>query len=269
MTELRDGKFVNTIDKVFQTPNKKAFIGFLTAGDPNADSSVRYILEMERAGADLIEIGIPFSDPVAEGEVIQNANIRALQNGMTTEGVFEIVRKVRETSHVPLAFMTYLNPVFFYGYDRFFARCEELNVDAVIIPDLPYEEKAEAEEPAAAHHVHLISMIAPTSHERIRNIAAQAQGFIYVVSSMGVTGVRSEIRTDLASMVESIRSVTDTPCAIGFGISTPEQAEKMAAVSDGAIVGSAIVKIIAKYGDAADQYIYEYVKSMKEAVAKV
>ncbi len=256
------------IKKVFDTPNGKAFIGFITAGDPDGDSTVKFILEMERAGADLIEIGIPFSDPTAEGVVIQNANIRALRAGMTTEGVFRIVEKLRETSSVPLAFMTYLNPVFHYGYDRFFAKCEELGVGAVIIPDLPFEEKAEAEEPALAHHVYVVSMIAPTSEERIRTIAGEAKGFLYVVSSMGVTGVRSEIKTDLSAIVESIRKVTDTPCAIGFGISTPKQAEEMAAVSDGAIVGSAIVGIVEKYGRDAAPYLYEYVKSMKEAVLR-
>lgn len=267
MTEIRK-KVKNSVDGVFDTPNKKAFIGFLTAGDPDADSTVKFILEMERAGADLIEIGIPFSDPTAEGVVIQDANIRALKNGMTTDGVFEIVRRVRETSRLPLAFMTYLNPVFHYGYDRFFAKCEELGVGAIIIPDLPYEEKEEVEEPAAAHNVHLISMIAPTSEERIRSIAEGAHGFIYVVSSMGVTGVRSEITTDLGAMVEQIRRVTDTPCAIGFGISTPGQAKEMASLSDGAIVGSAIVKIIARHGAQAAEELYQYVKSMKDAVAE-
>ena len=258
----------NKLGKVFDTPNKKAFICFLTAGDPTADCTVKYILEMERAGADLVEIGIPFSDPTAEGVVIQDANIRALKNGMTTDGAFDIVRRVREKSQIPLAFMTYANPVFHYGYDRFFEKCEELGVDAIIIPDMPYEEKNEMEEPANAHNVALISMIAPTSEDRIQRIASEAKGFIYVVSSMGVTGVRSEIRTDLGAIVESIRRVTDVPCAIGFGISTPEQAGKMAAVSDGAIVGSAIVKLIAKHGEQAASEIYEYVKSMKDAVAK-
>lgn len=259
-------KVENTVDRVFATANKKAFIGFLTAGDPDADSTVQFILEMERGGADLVEIGIPFSDPTAEGAVIQEANIRALRAGMTTDGVFDIVRRVRESSQIPLAFMTYLNPVFHYGYERFFAKCEELGVGAIIIPDLPYEEREEVEEPAAAHNVHLISMIAPTSQARIQSIAREAHGFIYVVSSMGVTGVRSEIKTDLDTIVGSIREVTDTPCAIGFGISTPEQAKKMAAVSDGAIVGSAIVRIIAKSGAQAGAEIYDYVKSMKDAV---
>ncbi len=255
--------------RVFDTPNKKAFIAFLTAGDPAMECTVEFILEMERAGADLIEIGIPFSDPTAEGVVIQEASIRALKGGMTTDGAFEIVRRVREKSNIPLAFMTYANPVFHYGYDRFFARCEELGVSAVIIPDMPFEEKQEMEEPARRHNVAVISMIAPTSESRIRTIASQAEGFIYVVSSMGVTGVRSEIKTDLGAIVESIRRVTDVPCAIGFGISTPQQAGQMAAVSDGAIVGSAIVKIIAKYGAEAAPELYRYVKEMKNAVAQL
>lgn len=263
----------NKLDKVFDTPNGKAFIAFLTAGDPSADVTVECILEMERAGADLIEIGLPFSDPIAEGPVIQEANIRALNGGMTTDGAFDIVRRVRERSQVPLAFMTYVNPVFHYGYDRFFTKCEELGVDAIIIPDLPFEEKREMEEPANAHNVALISMIAPTSESRIQEIASEAKGFLYVVSSMGVTGVRSEIRTDIGVMVESIRKVTDVPCAIGFGISSPEQAKAMAAVSDGAIVGSAIVKIIAKHAvqktgtnDSLLSEVYQFVKAMKEAV---
>lgn len=259
----------NKIRKAFDTPNKKAFIAFLTAGDPTADCTVECILEMERAGADLVEIGIPFSDPTAEGVVIQDANIRALKNGMTTDGAFEIVRRVREKSQIPLAFMTYANPVFHYGYDRFFAKCRELGVNAIIVPDMPFEEKREMEEPANAHDVAVISMIVPTSESRIREIASAAKGFLYVVSSMGVTGVRSEIRTDLGAIVESIRKVTDIPCAVGFGISTPEQAKAMAAVSDGAIVGSAIVKIIAKYGEKAAPEVYRYVKSMKDAVAQV
>lgn len=258
----------NKLSRVFDTPNKKAFICFLTAGDPDADCTVKFILEMERAGADLVEIGIPFSDPTAEGPVIQDANIRALRKGMTVDGAFEIVERVREKSQIPLAFMTYANPVFHYGYDRFFTRCEELGVDAIIVPDMPYEEKQEMEEPAGIHHVAVISMIAPTSEDRIQAIASRAEGFIYVVSSMGVTGVRSEIKTDLNAIVKSIREVTEVPCAIGFGISTPEQAKKMAEVSDGAIVGSAVVKLIAKYGEQAGPEIYKYVKSMKDAVAE-
>lgn len=266
-------EYENSVSRAFQTPNHKAFIAFLTAGDPTPDCTVEYILEMERAGADLIEIGIPFSDPTAEGVVIQDANVRALAGGMTTDGVFDIVRRVRARAQesgrppVPLAFMTYANPVFHYGCERFFAQCEELGVGAVIVPDLPYEEKREMEGTADIHHVALVSMIAPTSRKRIQMIAREAKGFIYVVSSLGVTGVRSEITTDLESIVSSIREVTDVPCAIGFGISTPEQARRMARISDGAIVGSAIVRLIAQDGKQAAPSIYEYVKSMKEAVA--
>lgn len=245
----------------------KAFVAFLTAGDPTAESTVNYILKMEQAGADLIEIGIPFSDPTAEGAVIQEASLRALKGGMTTEGVFHIVEEVRKRSRVPLALMTYLNPVFHYGYEAFFARCRSLGVDGIIVPDLPFEEKGEAEEVAGRFGVDVISLIAPTSMERIRLIAKEAKGFIYVVSSMGVTGVRSQITTDIAGMVKEIRAVTDTPCAIGFGISTPKQAGEMAHYADGVIVGSAIVKLIEQYGEAAGEEIYRYVSDMKAAIA--
>lgn len=258
----------NRLRPVFDTPNKRAFICFLTAGDPTTDCTVEYILEMERAGADLVEIGIPFSDPTAEGVVIQDANIRALKNGMTTDGAFEIVRRVREKSRIPLAFMTYANPVFHYGYERFFTKCEQLAVDAVIIPDMPYEEKQEMEGSANAHSVAVISMIAPASEDRIREIASEARGFIYVVYSLGVAGACSEIVTDLGAIVDSIRRVTDVPCAIGSDISTPEQAKKMAALSDGVILGSAVVKLIAEYGEQAGPEIYRYVKSMKDALTE-
>lgn len=246
----------------------KAFIAFLTAGDPSADKTVEYILEMEAAGADLIEIGIPFSDPTAEGAVIQDANIRALGAGMTTDGVFDIVRRVREKSSIPLVFLTYLNPVFHYGYERFFRTCQDNGVDGIIIPDLPHEEKGELAEIAAGHEVDVISMIAPTSRQRIQTIAKDAGGFIYLVSSMGVTGMRESITTDLNSIVDVIREVTDTPVAIGFGINKPKQAEQMAEIADGAIVGSAIVKIIEEYGSGAGKALRQYVTEMKQAVSR-
>lgn len=244
----------------------KAFIAFLTAGDPSAEKTADYILAMEEAGADLIEIGIPFSDPTAEGPVIQEANIRALSKGMTTDGVFGIVEEVRRKSQIPLVFLTYLNPVFHYGYEAFFEKCEELGVDGIIIPDLPYEEKGDLAEIAKTHGVDVISMIAPTSRQRIQMIAKEAKGFLYIVSSMGVTGVRNNIETDISAIVSSIREVTDIPAAVGFGISTPDQAETMAAASDGAIVGSAIVKLIEKHKDHAEEALREYVKTMKAAV---
>lgn len=247
--------------------NGKAFIGFLTAGDPTIDKTVEYILAMEEAGCDLVEIGIPFSDPVAEGPVIQEANLRALSNGTNTDDVFEAISRVREVSDVPLVFLTYINPVFYYGYEKFFKRCNELNVCGIISPDLPYDEKDEILEYASGNDVDVISLIAPTSKERIQMIAGDASGFIYVVSSMGVTGMRSEIRTDLESILSDIKEVTDVPAAVGFGINTPEQAKNIAKIADGVIVGSAIVNIIAEHGENAREPLVNYVKSMKDAIS--
>ena len=245
----------------------KAFIPFITAGDPSLAKTEEFILEMERAGADLVEIGIPFSDPIAEGVVIQEADIRSLAAGTTTDKVFDMVLDLRKKTEIPLVFMTYVNPVFHYGYEKFFSRCQEAGIDGIIIPDLPFEEKGELEDIAAAHGVDLISMIAPTSKQRIRDIAREAKGFLYVVSSMGVTGTREEIRTDLGEILKEIRKVTDLPAAVGFGINTPEQAAEIAAVADGVIVGSAIVKLAARYGGHAAPHMGMYVRKMKESIA--
>lgn len=247
----------------------KAFISFVTGGDPDLETTKELIIEMERAGADLIEIGIPFSDPVAEGPVIQEANERALGNGCTTDKLFDAIKEVRQTVTVPLVFLTYLNPIYTYGKEKFMKRCVECGIDGIIVPDLPYEEKEELAPECRAHSVDLISLIAPTSHERITTIAKEAMGFVYCVSSMGVTGVRSDITTDLKSMTDLVRSATDIPCAFGFGIATPEQAAHVSQYSDGAIVGSAIVKIVAQYGKESVPYVGEYVKKMKEAVRSV
>lgn len=260
------GKAMSRIEKAFA--NGKAFIAFLTAGDPDPDSTKKYVLEMEKAGADLIEIGIPFSDPIAEGPVIQEADLRALSGGITTDRIFDMVTELRKETEIPIVFMTYLNPVFHYGYDAFFARCQAAGVDGIIIPDLPYEEKGEVDSVSARYGVTLISMIAPTSRERIEQIAKEAKGFLYVVSSMGVTGTRTEIKTDLDSMLKAIRQVTDVPAAVGFGIHTPKQAADIAQKADGVIVGSAVVKLIAQYKNHAEQHVYTYVRMMKDAVAK-
>ena len=245
----------------------KAFIPFITAGDPSLAKTEEFILEMERAGADLVEIGIPFSDPIAEGVVIQEADIRSLAAGTTTDKVFDMVLDLRKKTEIPLVFMTYVNPVFHYGYEKFFSRCQEAGIDGIIIPDLPFEEKGELEDIAAAHGVDLISMIAPTSKQRIRDIAREAKGFLYVVSSMGVTGTREEIRTDLGEILKEIRKVTDLPAAVGFGINTPEQAAEIAAVADGVIVGSAIVKLAARYSGHAAPHMGMYVRKMKESIS--
>ena len=245
--------------------NKKAFIPFITCGDPDLETTKKLVIEMEANGADLIELGIPFSDPTAEGPVIQGANIRALSNGITTDDIFDMVEELRETVKIPLVFMTYANVVFSYGKDRFFANCKNAGIDGIILPDVPFEEKAEFEAVALEYDVDFISMIAPTSKERIDMIAKEAKGFIYVVSSLGVTGTRAEINSNIKDLVERVRKNTDVPCAVGFGISNPKQAATMAGISDGAIVGSAIVRMIEKYGKDSPKEVGRFVKDIKEA----
>ena len=251
--------------KAFQ--NGKAFIPFVTAGDPGLAITKEMVLGMAEAGADLIEIGIPFSDPVAEGPVIQAADERALNGGVTTDAIFEMVEEIRRECAIPLAFMTYLNPIYVYGVKRFLQRCKACKIDALIVPDLPYEEKQELLPDCLANGVDLISLIAPTSEERVKTIAKEAQGFLYCVSSMGVTGVRSEIKTDIGAMVSHVRAVSDIPCAIGFGISTPQQAKEMARHADGVIVGSAIVKLCGQYGTNCIGPVIGFVREMKRAIS--
>lgn len=260
---------MSKISEAFQN-NKKAFIGFLTAGDPSLEKTEEYIVEMERAGAALIEIGIPFSDPIAEGPVIQAANVRALSapGGCTTDMVFAMVARVSKKVSVPLVFLTYLNPVFRYGYERFFSKCQEVGISGIIIPDLPFEERKEVVDVAEKFQVDLITLIAPTSEDRIQQIAKEAKGYIYVVSSMGVTGMRSQITTDIGKIVEKVREVSQTPVAIGFGINTPQQAAAYSQIADGVIVGSAIVKIIGEHGAQAGKHVYDYVKSMVDGMAE-
>ena len=255
---------MSKIGKAFE--NGKAFIAFITCGDPDLETTASAVRAAVENGADLIELGIPFSDPTAEGPVIQGANLRALQGGVTTDRIFAIVKELRRDVTVPMVFMTYANVVFSYGAERFIKTCQEIGIDGLILPDLPFEEKEEFLPLCRRYDVDLISLIAPTSENRIAMIAKEAEGFLYVVSSLGVMGTRSEIKTDLASIMEVVRRNTDIPCAIGFGISTPEQAKNMAALSDGAIVGSAIVKLLEKYGKEAPPYVGAYVKSMKDAI---
>ncbi len=246
--------------------NGKSFIPFITCGDPDLETTKAAVLEAVENGADLIELGIPFSDPTAEGPVIQGANLRALTGGVTTDKIFAFVEELRESVTIPLVFMTYANVVFSYGAERFLSTCRRIGIDGIILPDLPFEEKEEFLPICRKYGVDLISLIAPTSANRIAMIAREAEGFIYVVSSLGVTGARAEIQTDLTSIVAAIRENTSVPCAIGFGISTPEQAKRMADIADGAIVGSAIIKFLEKYGKDAPHFIGEYVKSMKDAI---
>ncbi len=255
---------MNRIAKAFE--NGKAFIPFITCGDPDLETTASIVREMVKNGADLIELGIPFSDPTAEGPVIQNANLRALSGGVTTDRIFDLVRDLRKDVSIPLVFMTYANVVFSYGAEKFISTLKEIGMDGLILPDLPFEEKEEFQPLCNKYGIALISLIAPTSENRIAMIAKEAQGFLYIVSSLGVTGTRSEITTDLSSIVRIVRENTDIPCAIGFGISGPEQAKKMAALSDGAIVGSAIVKIVEKEGRSAAPAVGAFVKQMKGAL---
>lgn len=256
---------MSNIPKAFE--NKKAFIPFLTCGDPDLETTAALIRAMADAGADLIELGIPFSDPTAEGPVIQAANARALAGGVTTDKIFDMVRAVRETVTVPLAFMTYANVVFSYGTERFLKRAAGIGIDGLILPDVPFEEKADFAPGCQKYGLDLISLVAPTSEDRIADIAAGAAGFVYCVSSLGVTGVRSEITSDVDAMVRLVHRASGLPAAVGFGISTPEQAADMAQKADGIIVGSAIVRLIAAHGKNAAAPVFEYVKTMKEAIA--
>ncbi|EOT24675.1 tryptophan synthase, alpha subunit [Eubacterium sp. 14-2] len=255
---------MSNIRKAFE--NGKAFIAFITCGDPDLETTAAAIRAAVENGADLIELGIPFSDPTAEGPVIQGANIRALNGGVTTDKIFAFVKELRRNVKVPMVFMTYANVVFSYGAEKFISTCRDIEIDGLILPDLPFEEKEEFISLCHKYGVDLVSLIAPTSENRIAMIAKEAEGFLYIVSSLGVTGTRSEIKTDLTSVVKAVRENTDVPCAIGFGISTPEQAGRMAGISDGVIVGSAIIKLFEKYGKDAPEHIGEYVKSMKDAM---
>lgn len=255
---------MSNIKRAFE--NGKAFIAFITCGDPDLETTAAAVRAAVANGADLIELGIPFSDPTAEGPVIQAANLRALRGGITTDKILDFVKELRRDVKVPMVFMTYANVVFSYGAERFISACKEIEIDGLILPDLPFEEKEEFLPFCHKYGVDLVSLIAPTSENRIAMIAKEAEGFLYIVSSLGVTGMRSEIKTDLASIVKVVRENTDIPCAIGFGISTPEQAKKMANISDGAIVGSAIIKLLETHGKNAPKFIGEYVKSMKDAM---
>jgi tryptophan synthase alpha chain len=255
---------MNKTEQAFK--GRKAFIVFITGGDPDIETTERLIVDMADSGVDIIEIGVPFSDPVAEGEVIQQADKRALLAGCTVDKLFDMIKRVRGRVSIPLLFMSYINPIFVYGKERFMQKCAECGIDGVIVPDLPYEEREELAEVCERHNVTQISMIAPTSGERIEAIAREARGFIYCVSSLGVTGVRGSINTDIAEMLARARNVTDTPCAVGFGIGSPEQAREMAKISDGVIVGSAIVRIIGEHGAECVEPVRRFVRDIRAAL---
>ena len=260
----------NRISDVFdalKNKGEKALIAFITGGDPDIETTEKLVLAMEEAGADIIEIGIPFSDPIAEGVVIQEADKRALEGGCTVDKLFDMVSRLREKTNIPLLFMTYANPIYAYGKERFMAKCKGAGIDGVIAPDVPFEEKDEFEDECSRHDIYLISLIAPTSGGRAERIAHRAEGFLYCVSSLGVTGVRSDINTDIAELIKQVKKVSSLPCAVGFGISTPEQAREMAAISDGVIVGSAIVKLIAQFGKNSIEPVKSFISELKNGIS--
>lgn len=258
-----------SIRAAFESDNGKAFIPFVTCGDPDLKTTKKLIVTLQDAGADIIELGIPFSDPTAEGPVIQGANLRALTGGVTTDSILDMIAEMRSEIHIPLVFMTYGNIVYHYGIERFCKRAQEVGIDGLILPDTPFEEKDEFAPVCTAHDIAYISLIAPTSDERISMIAREATGFVYCVSSLGVTGTRDAITTDIDALVAKVREATDVPVAVGFGISNPEQAANMASKSDGAIVGSALVKIIAEYGANSPEYVAELAGSLAAAVHRL
>ena len=247
--------------------NKKAFVPFITAGDPSIDKTKEFIKALIEAGSTLIEIGIPFSDPIAEGKTIMEADERALKGGATTDKIFDMVKDIRKDyPDYPLVFMTYLNPVFVYGYDKFFSKCKEVKISGIILADLSFEEKHEVSDVASKYDVAVISLIAPTSLDRIERIAKEAEGFVYLVSSLGVTGVRENITSDVEGNYKKIKEFTNIPVFVGFGIKDKDQAKHMASISDGAIIGSAIENIIAKYGNDSKEYIYKFAKEIVDEI---
>lgn len=249
---------------------KKALITFVTAGDPDLATTEKLVLAMEKAGADIIELGVPYSDPIAEGPVIQAANVRALKTNVRLDDLFGLIKRLRGRTQIPLLFLLYYNSVLQYGPERFFLACKEAGLDGLIIPDLPFEERGELGDLPQRFGVDVITMISPVSEERIGRIAQNATGFLYCVSSLGVTGVRKDFTTDFADFFAKIRKHSSLPTAIGFGISTPEHVQALKGFADGLIIGSAIVKRVgeSKSAEEAVERVGGYVKELKIAMEK-
>lgn len=244
---------MNRIDAKFQAlkaAQKTAFIGFLTAGDPDLETCKACILEMEKNGCDIIEVGIPFSDPAADGPLIQQASLRALKNGICTDDVMHMMQEVRKTVKIPIVYLLYYNQIHTYGIEKFLEACDKCGIDGLIIPDLPYEHQDEIRPFAKQYNIHIISLVTPMSAKRQIQIAKESEGFLYCVTSLGVTGERSSFQTDLKRFIEELNQYSDTPKALGFGISTVEQIREMREYADGIIVGSAIVRQIGKISES-------------------
>ena len=253
--------------KLQQAFSKKAFIPFVNAGDPDSATTIKLVEAIAEAGADVIQFGIPFSDPTAEGPVIQASSLRALQHQQTTDEIFSDLAKIRESVKTPIIITTYANIVYSYGIAKFFQKMQELDLDGLLLPDVPLEEKAEFEVEADKHGVAFISMIAPTTKDRILAIAKAAKGFIYVVSGLTITEKRPEIVSDVKEIMALVKSVTSTPAAVGIGISSTQEAQEMAAVADGIVIGSMLVKLIEAFGTDATAAVAALVKEIKAAIS--
>lgn len=254
---------MSNIKNVF---NQKTLIGFIMAGDPDLHTTKSVICAMADAGADMVELGIPFSDPIAESSIVQSANLRALKSETYLPAIFEMVKEVRKLTQISIIFHTYINPVFNYGYENFFKKCSEVNIDGIVIPDLPYEEKSEIKEYATKYGVDIISFVVPNDINRVKTIAKEASGFLYFVPSIGSTTVMEGHFSEVTNVIDILKETTDIPVAIGFGINTVQQAEFFSEIADGIIIGNAIVKIVEKYGKEASKYVFEYVKEIKTAI---
>lgn len=254
--------------KELKAQGKKALITFVTAGDPNLDTTVEIVERMILEGADIIELGIPYSDPIAEGPVIEAANKRAMKNSIRVKDVMETVKKIRQRVNEPILYLLYYNCILQYGPDRFFKDCEEAGVDGLIVPDLPFEEREELQGTTDKYPVDLITMVAPTSGERIEKLAKNARGFLYCVSSLGVTGIRSGFNTNFAELFSDIDKYSDIPKAIGFGISTPEHIRELKGYCDGLIVGSAVVRKIEESSGEKEtvEKVGEFVQNLRKAL---
>lgn len=250
---------------------KKALIAYVTAGDPSLMETEKIVLSLAEAGADVIELGIPYSDPLADGPVIQQASQRALAGGTTLEGIFNLVAVLRPQTKVPLVLMTYVNPILQYGVERFMKRAASVGVNGVIIPDLPVEEWVLVDQAAREQGIALVPLVAPTSSpERIKQVCARGRGFVYCVSVTGVTGMRTGVSKNIDKFLESVRQATTLPMAVGFGISTPEQIQVLKDKCDGVVVGSAIVSLASKEGTSAEglSRLQDFVRTLREALDK-
>jgi tryptophan synthase alpha chain len=260
---------MNRIDKAFSElkgKNKKAFVPFITAGDPTLDITKSLILTLKSVGADIIELGIPFSDPIADGPSIQRASLRSLEHNTSLRDVLNMVAEIRKDTQIPIVLMGYYNPIFKYGVAKFTKDATESGVDGVVVADLPPDESAELTKSAKEHNLATIFLVAPTSTpDRVKLIAESCTGYIYCVSTTGVTGARTTVSDMLTPTLKLIKKYTDKPIAVGFGVSTPEQASEIAKVADGVIIGSAIVNIIEKYKDNPS----ELLSSVKDFASKL